>query len=101
SDVFALQSEIAQKIADQLGAEPSSTEKAAIEAPPTTDLVAYDMYLRAKDLINGISFSTRAKEDLIQAVQLLDQAIARDPFFFDAYCHLLGEHDRVYFLSCE
>jgi eukaryotic-like serine/threonine-protein kinase len=98
-DVFTLQSEIAQKIADQLGAEPSSTEKAAIEAPPTTDLVAYDMYLRGKDLINGISFSTRAKEDLIQAVQLLDQGIARDPLFFDAYCQLVGAHDRIYFLG--
>jgi len=98
-DVFTLQSEIAQKIAYQLGAEPSSTEKAAIEAPPTTDLVAYDMYLRGKDLINGISFSTRAKEDLIQAEQLLDQAIARDPLFFDAYCQLVGAHDRIYFLG--
>jgi TolB-like protein/Flp pilus assembly protein TadD len=99
NDVFTLQSEIAQKITDQLGAEPSSTEKAAIEAPPTTDLVAYDKYLRGKDLINGIAFSTRAKEDLIQAVQLLDQAIARDPFFFDAYCQLVGAHDRIYFLG--
>src|SRR5882672_5621238 len=85
NDVFSLQSEIAQKIADQLGAEVSSTEKAAIQEPPTTDLVAYDSYLRAKDLINGISFSTRAKEDLRQAVQLLDQAVARDPLFFLAY----------------
>jgi TolB-like protein/tRNA A-37 threonylcarbamoyl transferase component Bud32/Flp pilus assembly protein TadD len=99
NDVFTLQSEIAQKIADQLGAEVSSTEKAAIQEPPTTDLVAYDSYLRAKDLIIGISFSTRAKEDLMQAVQLLDQAVARDPFFFDAYCQLVGAHDRIYFLG--
>ncbi len=99
NDVFTLQSEIAQKIADQLGAEVSSTEKAAIQEPPTTDLVAYDPYLRAKDLINGISFSTRAKEDLFQAVQLLDQAVARDPLFFDAYCELAGAHDRTYFLG--
>jgi serine/threonine-protein kinase len=99
NDVFTLQSEIAQKIADQLGAEPSSTEKAAIQEPPTTDLVAYDAYLRAKDLVNGISFSMRAKEDLFQAVQLLDQAIARDPLFFDAYCELAGAHDRIYFLG--
>jgi len=98
-DVFTLQSEIAQKIADQLGAEVSSTEKAAIQEPPTTDLVAYDSYLRAKDLISGISFSTRAKEDLMQAVQLLDQAIARDPLFFLAYGELAGGHDRMYFLG--
>jgi TolB-like protein/lipopolysaccharide biosynthesis regulator YciM len=99
NDVFTLQSEIAQKIADQLGAEVSSTAKAAIQEPPTTDLVAYDGYLRAKDLINGISFSTRAKEDLVQAAQLLDQAVARDPLFFDAYCQLVGAHDRIYFLG--
>jgi len=99
NDVFTLQSEIAQKVADQLGAEVSSTEKAAIQEPPTTDLVAYDAYLRGKDLVNGISFSMRAKEDLFQAVQLLDQAIARDPLFFDAYCELAGAHDRIYFLG--
>jgi TolB-like protein/tRNA A-37 threonylcarbamoyl transferase component Bud32/Tfp pilus assembly protein PilF len=99
SDVFTLQSEIAQKIADQLGAAVSSTEKTAIQEPPTTDLVAYDAYLRAKDLINGISFSTRAKEDLFQAVELLDQAVARDSYFFLAYGELAGAHDRIYFLG--
>ena len=99
SDVFTLQSEIAQKITDQLGAETSSTEKAAIQEPPTTDLVAYDSYLRAKDLINGISFSTRAKENLFEAVELLDQATARDPLFFLAYGELAGAHDRIYFLG--
>src|SRR4029077_11618102 len=99
TDVFTLQSEIAQNIADQLGAEVSSTEKAAIQEPPTTDLVAYDSYLRAKDLIDGIPFSTRAKEDLFQAMQLLDQAVARDPLFFLAYAELAGAHDRIYFLG--
>ena len=99
TDVFTLQSEIAQQIADQLGAEVSSTEKAAIQEPPTTDLVAYDSYLRGKDLINGISWSTRAKEDLMQAVQLLDLAVARDPLFFLAYGELAGAHDRIYFLG--
>jgi eukaryotic-like serine/threonine-protein kinase len=99
NDVFTLQSEIAQKITDQLGAEVSSTERAAIQEPPTTDLVAYDSYLRAKDLINSISWSARAKEDLMQAVQLLDQGIARDPLFFLAYGELAGAHDRIYFLG--
>jgi TolB-like protein/tRNA A-37 threonylcarbamoyl transferase component Bud32 len=45
NDVFTLQSEIAQKVADQLGANVSSTEKAAIQERPTTDFVAYDAYL--------------------------------------------------------
>ena len=99
NDVFALQSQIAQKVADQLGADVSSTEKAAIQEPPTTDLIAYDAYLRAKDLINDISFSTRLREDLLEAVQLLDQAVSRDPSFLDAYCQLVGAHDRIYFVG--
>jgi TolB-like protein/tRNA A-37 threonylcarbamoyl transferase component Bud32 len=99
NDVFALQTQIAQKVADRLGAKVSSTEKAAIYEPPTTDLIAYDAYLRAKDLINDVSFSTRQKEDLFQAAQLLDQAVGRDPSFLDAYCQLVGAHDRIYFLG--
>jgi serine/threonine protein kinase/tetratricopeptide (TPR) repeat protein len=93
NNVFALQSQIAQKVADRLKANVSSTEKAAIQEPPTTDLIAYDAYLRAKDLINGIPFST------LGAVRLLDQAVARDPSFFDAYGELAGAHDRIYFLG--
>src|SRR5947208_2168737 len=84
NDVFALQTQIAQKVADRLGAKVSSSEKAAIYEPPTTDLIAYDAYLRAKDLINGVSFSTRDKADSLEAVRLLDQAVAHDPWFFDA-----------------
>ena len=99
NDVFALQTQIAQKIADRLDARVSSTERAAIDEPPTTDLVAYDAYLRAKDFVNDLSFSTRQNEDLSQAVQLLDQAVARDPSFLDAYCQLAGAHDRMYFLG--
>lgn len=97
--VFVTQSDIAQKVIDRLGAAISSAEEVAIDEPPTTDLVAYDLYLRAKHLINGIPFSTRAKEDLFQAVQLLDQAIAHDPSFFDAYGELAEAHDRIYFLG--
>src|SRR5439155_24780703 len=69
NEYFTIQGEIAQKVADQLHIKVSSAEKAAIKEPPTTDLVAYDRYSRAKDLVNGIAFSARAKEDLVQAVQ--------------------------------
>ncbi len=99
ADVFAIQSEIAQKVADKFDTKVSSIEKAAIQKAPTTDLVAYDLYLRGKQLVDGISFSTRAKEDLLQAVQLLEQAVARDPSFVLAYDVLAGAHDRVYFLG--
>ena len=48
-------------------------------------------------MLYDIALSTRQKEDLFQAVELLDQAVARDPSFFDAYCQLAGAHDRIYF----
>ena len=99
TNVFALQSEIAQKVADEFDTKVSSIEKVAIQEAPTKDLVAYDLYLRGKQLIDGISFSTRAKEDLLQAVRLLDQAVAHDPSFALAYDQLAGAHDRIYFLG--
>ena len=99
SDVFTLQGEIAQKIADKLGVGVSPAEKTAFQDVPTSDLISYDAYLRAKDLLYDIALSTRQKEDLFQAVQLLDQAVARDPSFFDAYCQLAGAHDRIFFLA--
>ena len=99
SDVLTLQGEIAQKIADKLGVGVSPAEKTAFQDVPTSDLISYDAYLRAKDLLYEIALSTRQKEDLFQAVQLLDQAVARDPSFFDAYCQLAGAHDRIFFLA--
>src|SRR5207302_2077193 len=50
-DVFAIQSEIAKAIVDQLRARLSPSEKAAIEQPPTADLAAFDLYTHAKTLL--------------------------------------------------
>src|SRR5437868_11874092 len=50
-DVFAIQSEIAQKVAEQLHAKISPAEKHSIEQPPTADLTAFDLYSRAKNLL--------------------------------------------------
>ena len=99
SDVFTLQSEIAQKIADKLRVGVSSAEKVALREAPTADLIAYEAYLRAKDLLYDSALSRRQNEDLVEAVQLLQQAVARDPSFFDAYCQLEGAHDRIFFLG--
>src|SRR5262249_58813628 len=76
-----------------------ATGKAAVSYQLTAELAAYDVSPGRIGLVNGISFSMRAKEDLFQAVQLLDQAVARDPLFFDAYCQLAGAHDRIFFLG--
>jgi serine/threonine protein kinase/Flp pilus assembly protein TadD len=99
SDLFPLQTTIALKIAHKLGVGGSAAEQSALQLTPTADLASYDAYLRAKDLLYDIALSTRQKEDLFQAVELLDQAVERSPDFFDAYCQLAGAHDRIYFLG--
>jgi TolB-like protein len=97
ADVFAIQSEIAQKIADQLQAKLSPTEKSAMKERPTSDLAAYDLYLRAKELIYDSDINpSRRRENDFKAVQLLDQAIARDPAFLLAHCQLAYVHDYIY-----
>jgi TolB-like protein/class 3 adenylate cyclase/Tfp pilus assembly protein PilF len=100
ADVFAIQSEIAKAIADQLQAKLSPNEKAAIEQRPTTDLVAFDLYTRAKALrLSTVTFNVLAKENLLQAVELLNQAVARDPAFLLAWCELASNHDQLYFFG--
>ena len=91
---FAIQSEIAQKVADRLHAKMSASEKLAIEGRPTADLIAFDLYTRAKNILLVMSDQKKAK--LLEAVDLLNQALARDPSFFDAYCQLADVHDFLY-----
>ena len=98
-DVFAIQSEIAKAIADQLQAKLSPSEKQSIEQPPTSDVSAFDLYSRAKALIFTTSFSAPARANLLEAADLLNQAIARDPSFFLAYCQLAFVHDQLYFFG--
>jgi TolB-like protein/class 3 adenylate cyclase/Tfp pilus assembly protein PilF len=101
-DVFAIQSEVAQAIADQLNTKLSPEEKAAIKQRPTADLVAYDLYVRANAVREAFSFNaTRTQENLLQAVHLLEQAVARDPTFFLAYCRLAEAHDLIYFVGTD
>jgi TolB-like protein/Tfp pilus assembly protein PilF len=99
ADVFAIQSDIVQRITSQLRATVSPKEKAAIDERPTKDLVAYGLYVRAKTLIATISLNTQIDEKLREAVQLVDQAIARDPDFFLAYCQLASAHNYLYFFG--
>src|SRR5438132_1325673 len=97
ADVFAIQSEIAKAIADQLQAKLSPNEKKAIEQPPTTDLAAFDLYSRAKSLVLTAGLSVTGEPDLRKAIELLNEAVKRDSSFFDAYCQLAYAH--VYFYA--
>ena len=95
ADVFAIQSEIAKAIADQLQAKLSPAEKNAIEQRPTSDLTAFDQYSRAKTLILTSSLGSGDK-NLLPAIELLNSAIARDPSFHAAFCQLVFAHDLLY-----
>jgi TolB-like protein/Tfp pilus assembly protein PilF/predicted Ser/Thr protein kinase len=99
NDVFAIETEVAQSIANRLRAKVSAREKAAIEQRPTKDLVAYDLYVRAASLIDKAAYESGKEQgkDYFQAIELLNQAIARDPAFLLAYCRLANAHDELYF----
>ena len=99
-EAFAIPSEIAQKVAAELHAKISATEKASIQQPPTSDFAAYDLYVRANNLLLT-SFSSAARGKLLQAADLLNQAVARDPLFFHAYCQLAHAHGLLYFFGLD
>ena len=101
ADVFAIQSEIAKAIADQLQAKLSPAEKSAIEQRPTTDVTAFELYSRAKDLILNTGFSAIRAQNLRQGIDLLNQALARDPSFFAAQYQLAQAHDTFYTLAID
>jgi Predicted integral membrane protein len=96
ADVFAIQSEIAKAIADQLQAKLSPNEKTAIEERPTSNVAAFDEYARAKTLLLTTGFSWSQEKNYSEAIELLNSAIARDPSFFAAYCQLVFVHDTFY-----
>ena len=96
ADVFAMQSEIAKAIAQQLHAKISPDEKTTIEKVLTADLAAYDLYLRARVLYSDTSGVGRAREKLPECVRLLEQAIIRDPKFVAAWCLLSNAHGTAF-----
>src|SRR5882724_2638993 len=95
ADVFAIQSEIAQKIADQLRSKLSPAERAAIAERPTADPVAYAFYTQAK-AIDDESDWEGADKSLNREVELLEKATQRDPNFALAYCDLAKAQVDLY-----
>jgi TolB-like protein/predicted Ser/Thr protein kinase len=87
ADVFAIQSEIAQHIANQLQAKLSAAEKAAIAERPTADPVAYAYYTQAK-AIGNVDDWEGAEKPLTRKAELLEKATQRDSNFALAYCAL-------------
>jgi serine/threonine-protein kinase len=96
-EVFAIEAEVAQSVASRLGAKVSAYETTAMKERPTKDLVAYDLYVHAAPLIEeSIYYGLSSETNLFKAVELLNEAIARDPTFLLAYCQLARAHDGIY-----
>jgi serine/threonine protein kinase len=95
TDIFAIQSEVAQTIAQKLAATLSPQEKKRIEAKPTDSLEAYDLYLRAKALLVSAKVSWSEKP-LREATNFLEQAVHLDPKFTLAYCVSAEVQDYLY-----
>ncbi|HVF72327.1 MAG TPA: adenylate/guanylate cyclase domain-containing protein [Chthoniobacterales bacterium] len=100
ADVFAIQSEIAATIADQLKVQLSPKEKAALAQPTTTDLLAQRLFVQAWQLI-VLASNPDAKDGLLQAIPLLEEALTRDPKFLRAYGLLATAHLDLYWQGFE
>ena len=103
ADVFAIQSEIARTIADQLQARLSPREEAALDLKPTEDLVAYDLYLQATQIERSRASSTGSggAEEAKREIGLLNEAVQRDPAFLPAI-YLLGQtHLYLYWMNVD
>ncbi len=96
-DLFAIESKIAQAVAHELGARLLSAEKKAIEEKPTDKPQAYERYVRAGILLDGIALDARSADLRYQAVHLSELAVAQDPKFLLAYCRLGFAHQGLYF----
>jgi TolB-like protein/Flp pilus assembly protein TadD len=92
TDVFAIQSALAQEIAKQLKAKLSADEKARLETKPTENNEAYLLYVQARALATGSDTEERKK-----AIPLFEQAIRLDPNFALAYAQLSRLQSWIYF----
>jgi len=101
ADLFAIQSELAEAIVAQLKAKLSPKQKAEIEERPTQDLVAFDLYLQAKQIVDSYLVAEDVRAALLKALQSLDEAIRRDEKFVAAYCYAARANDLLYFLDLD
>jgi TolB-like protein/Tfp pilus assembly protein PilF len=97
SSVFAIESKIAKAVADELEVKLSPAEKQAIEQKPTDQDLAYQRYIRAGILLDGVALDARSADLRYQAVHLLELAVTEDPKFLLAYCRLAFAHQGLYF----
>jgi TolB-like protein/Flp pilus assembly protein TadD len=93
TDVFAIQTDLAQKIASALQAKLSPNEKARLDRRPTKDSDAYLLYVQAHDYATR---PDRFRDSSLKAEELFEQAIKLDPKFAAAYAGLSMVESWIY-----
>ena len=93
SDIFSVETEIAQGIVESLQAKLTGREQQALAAKPTNNMEAYDAYLR------GLAFEARGNylsDAVFKAIDFYDLAVRLDPNFALAWARLSGLHALLY-----
>jgi len=98
TDLFELQSELARRITFALRANLSPREKASLQIHSTADMAAYELFLRARDLFRW-SGSGDPRENGECALDLLKDALERDPHFALAHCLVSRVHGELYWFG--
>lgn len=93
TDIFAIQSEVAQNIAGKLQAAISPGAKAALERAPTANLTAYDLYLKARELA---ATEPDLRIRISRVLPLLESAVQQDPKFAEAWRGIATLHLSAY-----
>jgi len=93
TDVFAIQTDLAQKIASALQAKLSPTEKARLDNRPTQNPDAYLLFVQAHEYANRMDMFN---DTSLKAVPLFEQAIKLDPTFALAFADLSTVQSWIY-----
>ncbi len=93
TDVFAIQTDLAQKIASALQAKLSPNEKARLDRRPTENSDAYLLFIQAHDYANR---PDHFRDDSLKAEELFQQAIKLDPKFAAAFAGLSMVESWIY-----
>ena len=95
SDVFQVQTDIANRVVQAMNVALGESERRAIAAPPTTSLAAYDAFLKGEELSNAVSIYEPVK--IRAAVPEYERAVALDSGFALAWAQLSRANSLLYY----
>jgi len=96
SEVFAIESEVAQTVARALQVRLTANERTAMTRPPSTNPAAYDAYLRARAFAER---TTRTESEIHSAITGYEEAVRLDPAFAAAWAQLSRRNANLYSLG--